>query len=75
MQVNFAPNTVEFRALHGFAERTKQGGEAKGRMDARDCEGHRHSQSGPQKQAERDAEGLWRIAAPSDAALELTGLE
>ena len=56
------------------AERTKRTGEA-ARMDACGCEGHRHAQSGPQKQAERDAESLWRIAASSDAALELIGLE
>jgi bacterioferritin-associated ferredoxin len=57
------------------AERTKRGGEAKGRIDARGCEGHRHSQAGPQKPAECDAESLWQIAASSDAALELIGLE
>jgi bacterioferritin-associated ferredoxin len=53
----------------------KQGGEAKGRIDARPCEGHRHPQSGPQKRAECDAESVWRIAAPFDAALELVGQE
>src|SRR5580658_8495812 len=31
------------------AEPMKQSGEAKGRVDARGCEGHRHSQSGPEK--------------------------
>ena len=35
------------------AERTKQG-EAKGKIDARGCEGHRLSQSGPQKRADCD---------------------
>ena len=57
------------------AAQMKQGGETKGRTDARPCEGHRHSQSGPQKRAERDAEGVWQIAAPFDAALELIGHE
>ena len=57
------------------AERTKRGGEAKGRIDARGCESHRLSQSGPQKRAEYDAESLWQIAASSDAALELIGPE
>jgi bacterioferritin-associated ferredoxin len=55
------------------AEPIKQGGEAKRRIDARPCEGHRHSQSGPQERAERDAETVWQIAAPFDAALELIG--
>jgi bacterioferritin-associated ferredoxin len=57
------------------AEPMKQGGEAKGRIDARPCEGHRHSQSGPQERAEGDAENVWRIAPSFDAALELIGLE
>ena len=57
------------------AEQRKQGGEAKGRLTARGCEGHRHSQSGPQKQAERDAESVWQIAASFDAELELIGHE
>ena len=56
------------------AERTKRDGEG-GRIDARGCEGHRHSQSGPQKRADCDAESLWQIGASSDAALELIGLE
>jgi bacterioferritin-associated ferredoxin len=56
----------------GFgAEPMKQGGEAKGRVDARPCEGHRHSQSRPQERTEGDAESVWRIAASSDAVLEL----
>jgi bacterioferritin-associated ferredoxin len=57
------------------AEPMKQGGEAKGRIDARPCERHRRSQSGPQKRAERDAESVWRIAPSFDAALELIGQE
>jgi bacterioferritin-associated ferredoxin len=57
------------------AERTKQGGEAKGRIDACGCEGHRHAQSDPQEQAECDAESVWQVAASSDAALELIGVE
>jgi bacterioferritin-associated ferredoxin len=57
------------------AAQIKQGGEAKGRIAARPCEGHRHSQSGPQERAERDAETVWQIAAPFDAALELIGHE
>jgi bacterioferritin-associated ferredoxin len=56
----------------GFgAEPMKHSGEAKGRVDARGCEGHRHSQSGPQTRAERDAESVWRIAPSFDSALEL----
>jgi hypothetical protein len=57
------------------AEQIKQRGEAKGRVDARRCEGHRHSQSGPQKRGECDAESVWQIAASLDAALELIGPE
>jgi bacterioferritin-associated ferredoxin len=57
------------------AEPMNQGGEAKGRISARPCEGHRHSQSGPPKRAECDAESVWQIAAPFDAALELIGQE
>jgi bacterioferritin-associated ferredoxin len=57
------------------AEQMKRGGDARGRIDSRPCEGHRHAESGAQKQAEREAEGLWRIAVPSDAVSELTGLE
>jgi bacterioferritin-associated ferredoxin len=57
------------------AEQIRQGAEAKGRIDASGCEGHRLSRSGPQKQAEGDAESVWQIAAPFDAALELVGLE
>jgi hypothetical protein len=57
------------------AELIKQGGEAKGRIDARRCEGHRHSQSGPQERAERDEESVWQIAASFDSALELIGHE
>jgi bacterioferritin-associated ferredoxin len=56
------------------AERTTRGGETK-RIDARGCEGHRHAQSSSQKRADCDAESLWQIAASSDAALELIGLE
>ncbi len=57
------------------AEQIKQGGEAMGRIDARGCEYHRHSPSGPQKRAERDAESVWQIASSLDAALELIGHE
>jgi bacterioferritin-associated ferredoxin len=57
------------------AEQIKQAEAANGRINARGCEGHRHSQSGPQKRAECDAESVWRIAAPFDAALELIGHE
>jgi bacterioferritin-associated ferredoxin len=57
------------------AEQIKQGGEAKGRIDAHGCEGHRRSQSSPQKRAECDAESVWQIAASFDAPLELIGLE
>jgi bacterioferritin-associated ferredoxin len=57
------------------AEQMKQGGEARGRTDARPCEGHRHSQSGPQKRAECDAEGVWQIAPSFDPTLELIGHE
>jgi bacterioferritin-associated ferredoxin len=57
------------------AELIKQGGEAQGRIDARPCEAHRHSQSGPQKRAECDAESGWQIAASFDSALELIGHE
>jgi bacterioferritin-associated ferredoxin len=57
------------------AAQMKQGGEAKDRIDARPCEGHRHSQTGPQKRAECDAESVWQTAPSFDAALELIGLE
>jgi bacterioferritin-associated ferredoxin len=57
------------------AEPLNQGGEAKGRIDARPCEGHRHSQSDPQERAECDAESVWQIAPSFDAALELIGQE
>jgi bacterioferritin-associated ferredoxin len=57
------------------AEQIKQGGEAKGRIDARGREGHRHSQSGPEKRAECDSESVWQIAPSFDAALELIGHE
>jgi bacterioferritin-associated ferredoxin len=57
------------------AEPMKQGGEAKGRIDPRPCEGHRHSQSGPQMQTGCDPESVWQIATPFDAALELVGQE
>ncbi len=57
------------------AEQIKQGGEAKGKIDARGCEGHRHSQSDPKKRAECDAESVWRIAPSFEAALELVGRE
>src|ERR1700739_215860 len=56
------------------AEQIKQRGEAKRRVDARGCEGHRLSQSGPQKRAECDADRVWQIAASFDPALELIGL-
>jgi bacterioferritin-associated ferredoxin len=55
------------------AEQIKQGGEAKGRIDTRPCEGHRHSQSGPQKQTGRYAESVWQIAPSFDAGLEFVG--
>jgi bacterioferritin-associated ferredoxin len=57
------------------AEQIKQGGEAKGRIDARACEDHGHSRSGPQKRAECDAESVWQGAPSFDAALELIGQE
>jgi bacterioferritin-associated ferredoxin len=57
------------------AEQIRQGGEARVRIDARPCEGHRNSQSGPQKRAECDAESVWRIAPSFDAALEFVGQE
>ena len=57
------------------AEQIMQRGEAKGRVDARGCEDHRHSQSGPQERAERDEESVWQIAASFDSALELIGHE
>ena len=57
------------------AEQMKHRAEAKGRVDARGCEGHRHSQSNPQERTECDAESVWQIAAPFDAALELIGQE
>jgi bacterioferritin-associated ferredoxin len=57
------------------AAQTNQGGEARGKIDGRPCEGHRHSQFGPQERAERDAETVWQIAASFDAALELVGHE
>jgi bacterioferritin-associated ferredoxin len=57
------------------AEPTKQGGEARGRIDARPCEGHRHAQSGPQKRAEGEAENVWQIAPSFDATLEFAGHE
>jgi bacterioferritin-associated ferredoxin len=46
------------------AERTKRNGEAKGRIDARECEGHRHSQSGPQKRADCDQPVLTALPYP-----------
>jgi bacterioferritin-associated ferredoxin len=57
------------------AAQMKQGGDAKGSIDARACEGHRPSQSGPQNRTGCEAESVWQIAAPFDAALELIGLE
>ncbi len=57
------------------AEPMKQGGEARGRIDARPYEDHRHAQSGPEKRGERDAESAWQIAPAFDAALELIGSE
>jgi bacterioferritin-associated ferredoxin len=56
------------------AERTQRGAEAEGRMDACECEGRGHSQSNPRNGADCDAESPWRIAAFSDAALELVEL-
>jgi bacterioferritin-associated ferredoxin len=53
----------------------EQGGKANRRIDARPCEGHRHAQSVPQTRTDSDAESLWRIAASSDAALELSRVE
>jgi bacterioferritin-associated ferredoxin len=53
--------------------------EAKGRdfgaAQMKQCEGHRPSQSGPQNRTGCDAESVWQIAAPFDAALELIGHE
>jgi bacterioferritin-associated ferredoxin len=57
------------------AEQIRQGGEARGRIAARPCEGHRHSQPAPQERAEDDSESVWQIAPASDAALELIGAE
>jgi bacterioferritin-associated ferredoxin len=57
------------------AELIKQGGEARARIDARPCEGHRHSQPAPQERAEDDAESVWQIAPAFNAALELVGQE
>jgi bacterioferritin-associated ferredoxin len=55
------------------AEQLMLGGEA--RVDARPCEGHRHSQSAPQERTERDAGSVWQTAPSFDAALELIGQE
>jgi bacterioferritin-associated ferredoxin len=71
--INALISEAEGRAFG--ADQIKQRGEAEGRIDARACEGHRHSHSGPQERAERDAESVWRIAASFDAALELIGVE
>jgi bacterioferritin-associated ferredoxin len=59
------------------AAQTKQSGEAKGRIHARPCEGHRHSQPAPEERAEAedDAESVWQIVPASDAVLELIGAE
>jgi bacterioferritin-associated ferredoxin len=57
------------------AEQMKHRAEPKGRVDARGCEDHRHSQSGPQERAECDAESGWQMAASLAAALELIGQE
>ena len=53
------------------AERTKRGGEAK-RMDARECEAHRHSQSGPQKRAECDQPVLASLPYSGQLGLQTT---
>jgi bacterioferritin-associated ferredoxin len=60
----------DFRATH-----MKQGGEARERIHARPCEGHRHAQSGPQKSAENDEQSAWQVAPSLDAALELVAHE
>jgi bacterioferritin-associated ferredoxin len=57
------------------AAQTKQSGEARGRIDTRPCEGHRHAQPAPQDRAEDDSERVWQIAPAFDAALELVGQE
>jgi bacterioferritin-associated ferredoxin len=57
------------------AVQTKQGGEAKEGIHARGCEGHRDSQSGPERRAECDAESGWQIVPSLDAAFELVGQE
>ena len=57
------------------AKQIKQGGEAKGRIDARTCEGHQHAQTGPERRAECADESVWQIAPSFDAALELIGVE
>jgi bacterioferritin-associated ferredoxin len=57
------------------AELIKQGGEARGRTDARPCEGHRHAHPAPQERAEDDAQSVWQIVPAFDAALELVGQE
>src|ERR1700677_2015177 len=64
----------EAERRHFGAERAKRV-EASGRIDARGCEGHRHAQSSSQKRADSDTESLWQIAASSDAAMELIGLD
>jgi bacterioferritin-associated ferredoxin len=48
-------------------EGAKQNGEAKGRIDARECEGH--SQSGPQKRAECDQPVLAALPYPGQLGL------
>jgi bacterioferritin-associated ferredoxin len=56
------------------AELTGRGREAGG-VSRRDCEGHRHAPSATQNRDKRAAESPWRIAAATDAALELTAAE
>jgi bacterioferritin-associated ferredoxin len=65
----------EAKARNLGAEPAMRGGEANGTIDARPCEGHRHSQSGLQTQAECDAESVWQVAGSFDVTLELVGHE
>jgi bacterioferritin-associated ferredoxin len=48
---------------------------AKAGIDMLPYEGCRRSQSGVQQRTGCDAESVWRIAAPAEAALELVGGE
>jgi bacterioferritin-associated ferredoxin len=57
------------------AAQMRQSGEAKARIAARPCEGHRQAQPAPQERAEDGAERVWQIAPSFDAALELVGQE